>query len=93
MKITEVRAVPLTVPVADAETVQVAVMVTLLLLPGRFTVSLTLPDCDGGAGDTHVPPFAPLAQVHVQPVSCGGKLSVTMAPLASLGPALEATMV
>ena len=66
-------AVLLSVPVAAAEIVQLAVYV-VLPPAGRFTVSLMLPLPDA----VHVPPPAP-TQVQVQ-VSLAGKVSATVAP-------------
>jgi hypothetical protein len=54
---------------------------------GRLTVSLMLP----APAAVHVPPPAP-TQVHVA-VSDDGKVSVTVAPTTSLGPALDAVIV
>ena len=77
-------AVLLSVPVV-AVTVQVAEKVTLE--PDvRLTSSLMFPVPDGLV---HPAPV----QVHVQPVRPAGKLSVTVAPVTSQGPALDATMV
>src|SRR3954465_1175718 len=74
------------VPVAAAETEQLAVNVTLPPL-GRLTLPLMLPEPDA----VQVPPPAP-TQVQVQ-VSEAGKVSATVAAVALLGPALEAVMV
>src|SRR5439155_1312528 len=79
-------AVLLSVPVADAEIVQLDVYVVLPPL-GKFTVSLMLPEPDA----VHVPPPAP-THVQVQ-VSDAGKVSATVAPVALLGPALLAVIV
>src|SRR5436305_1126814 len=74
------------VPLAAVERVPVAGQVTLPPL-GRFTVSLTFPEPEA----VQVPPPAP-TQVQVQ-VSDAGKVSATVAPVASLGPALLAVTV
>src|SRR5919197_976470 len=68
-----------TVPVA----VNVAVPPT-----SRLMLALTLPLPLAGQLD---PPDA--AQVHVTPESCAGNASVTVAPVAAVGPALLTTMV
>ncbi len=75
------------VPVAPADTL--AVTVNVAVAPaGRLTRTLTLPDPEAG----QVPPPAP-TQVHVAPRIAAGNVSVTVAPIASLGPALLATIV
>src|SRR3954471_964831 len=79
-------AVLLNVPVAAAETVQLAVYVVLPPL-GRFTMSLMLPL----PAAVQVPPPAP-AQVQVQ-VSDAGNVSATVLPVALLGPAFDAAIV
>ena len=68
-------------PVAAGLTVPVAVKTTLAPT-GTVTDVLMLPLPDAA---TQVPPPVP-AQVHVTPVSVAGNVSVTVAPLASLGP-------
>jgi hypothetical protein len=80
------EAVLLTDPVALAAIVQLAVNV-VLPPAGRLTLLLMLPDPDAG----QVAPPAP-AQVQLQ-LRAAGSVSVTIAPLAALGPALLATMV
>jgi hypothetical protein len=82
----ETEAVLTSEPVADGDSVQFAVYVTF---PpnGRFTASPMFPEPLA----VHVPPLRP-AQAHVQ-VSDAGNASVTVAPMASLGPALLATIV
>lgn len=79
-------AVLLKVPVAEAEIAAVTVYVTEPPA-GRLTVSLMLPEPIA----VQVPPPAP-TQVHVA-VKTAGKVSATVEPGASLGPAFEATMV
>src|SRR5262245_27281273 len=74
------------VPVADADSDAEAVYVTDPPA-GRFTASAMLPD----PAAVHVPPPAP-TQVHVA-VSAAGNASPTVAPPASLGPALLAVIV
>jgi len=83
----EIEAVFTTEPVALAETVQFAVNVTVPLT-GRFTLALMLPVPDAG----QFPPTVP-KQLQVQLCSPAGKVSVTVAPVTLLGPALLATMV
>ncbi len=80
-------AVLTSVPIAAAEMVPLAVNVTV---PpgGRSTSALILPAPAAGQA---APPAA--AQVHVTPVMSVGKLSVTVAPRAALGPAFVAVMV
>ena len=73
-------------PVAAAEIEQLAVY-EVLPPAGRLIVSLMLPAPDA----VHVPPPAP-TQVQVQ-VSLAGKVSVTVAAVALLGPALDAVIV
>ena len=79
-------AVLLSVPVAPALIVQLAVKVTLPPL-GRLTVSLMLPDPEA----VQVPPPAP-AHVHVH-VRDAGNVSATVLPVALLGPAFDAVIV
>src|SRR3954451_2842113 len=79
-------AVLVSVPVAAAEMVQLAVEVALPPL-GRLAVSLMFPEPEA----VQVPPPAP-THVQVQ-VSEAGKVSATVVPVALLGPALLATMV
>ena len=67
-------------PVAAGSTVPVAVKTTVAPT-GTVTDVLMLPLPDAG----HAPPPVPV-HVHVTPVSVAGKASVTVAPLASLGP-------
>src|SRR5690242_20241973 len=69
-------------PVAVADTVPVAVNVTDPPT-GTLTLALMLPAPEGSV---QTPPPAPM-QVQVTPVSAAGKLSITVAPIASLGPA------
>ena len=68
-------------PVAAGSTVPVAVKTTVAPT-GTVTGVLMSPLPDGGAGAAARCP----AQVHVTPVSVAGNVSVTVAPLASLGP-------
>ena len=75
------------VPVAAAESVALTVKVTLAPT-GRLTAALRLPLPDAG----QLPPPAP-AQLHVAAVIAAGKLSVTVAPVTALGPALVTTIV
>ena len=79
-------AVLLSVPLAAAEIVQLAVYV-VLPPAGRLIVSLMLPLPLA----VHVPPPAP-TQVQVQ-VSAAGKVSAITAPGALLGPAFDAVIV
>src|SRR6516225_8238982 len=79
-------AVLVSVPVAAAEIVQLAVYV-VLPPAGRLIVSLMLPLPEA----VQVPPPAP-TQVQVQ-VSEAGKVSATVAPVALLGPAFDAVIV
>ena len=67
-------------PVAAGSTVPVAVKTTLAPT-GTVTGVLMSPLPDAG----HAPPPVPV-HVHVTPVSVAGNVSVTVAPLASLGP-------
>ena len=67
-------------PVAAGSTVPVAVKTTVAPT-GTVTDVLMWPLPDAG----HAPPPVPV-HVHVTPVSIAGKTSVTVAPLASLGP-------
>jgi len=73
-------------PVAEAETLQLAVYVTLPPL-GRFTELLMLPEPDAA----HVPPLDP-TQVHEQ-VNEAGNVSATVEPGALLGPGFDAVIV
>ena len=73
-------------PVADAETLQLAVYVTLPPV-GRLTESLMLPDPDA----VHVPLPAP-TQVH-EHVSAAGNASATAEAGALVGPAFDAVIV
>src|SRR3954469_17462350 len=75
-------AVLLSVPVAAAETAQLAVYVTLPPA-GRLTLLLMLPAPEA----VQVPPPAP-THVQVQ-VNDAGKVSATVAPEAVLGPAFD----
>jgi hypothetical protein len=75
------------VPVAAGEMVAETVKVTDPPT-GRLTVSLMLPEPEAVA----VPPPAPTA-VQVTPVRDAGKVSATVAPVALLGPALDAVIV
>src|SRR5690606_7722745 len=78
----------ITVPlVTEPPTVQLAVYVALPP-DGRLTLSLMLPDTGPAV---QVPPPAP-TQVQLQ-VNSAGNVSVTVAPLARLGPELPATIV
>ena len=79
-------AVLLSVPVAAALIVQLAVYV-VLPPAGRLTVSLMLPEPEA----VHVPPPAP-THVHVH-VREAGNVSAAVAPVALLGPAFEAVIV
>lgn len=79
-------AVLLSVPLAAAEMVQLAVYV-VLPPAGRLIASLILPLPDA----VQVPPPAPV-QVHVQ-VSDAGNVSATVDPGALLGPAFDAVIV
>ncbi len=76
----------LKLPVAPALMVALTVYVTLPPA-GKLTVSLMLPEPLA----VHVPPLAP-TQVQVA-VRAVGKVSATVAPVTSLGPAFEAVMV
>ena len=67
-------------PVAAGLTVPVAVKTTVAPT-GTVTAVLMSPLPDAG----HAPPPVPV-HVHATPVSVAGKASVTVAPLASLGP-------
>src|SRR5688572_9452836 len=67
-------------PVAAGSTVPVAVKTTLAPT-GTVTAVLMSPLPDAG----HTPPPVPV-HVHVTPISAVGNRSVTMAPVASLGP-------
>src|SRR5712691_6793830 len=69
--------------------VTVAVAVNVTVPPAsRLTLALRSPLPLAGQLDP-----ADAAQVHVTPETCGGKLSVTVAPTTALGPALLATIV
>src|SRR5580765_2506386 len=73
-------------PVAAGSTVPVAVKTTLAPT-GTVTGVLMAPLPDVG----HAPPPVPV-HAHVTPVSVDGNVSVTVAPLASLGPSGLVTM-
>jgi len=83
----EIEAVFASEPVALDETVQFAVNVAVPFT-GRLTLALMFPEPEAG----QLPPLPP-AQVHVQLCSGDAKVSVTVAPVTLLGPALLATMV
>src|SRR6267378_8190713 len=69
--------------------VTVAVAVNVAVPPlSRLTLALRFPLPLAGQLDP-----ADAAHVHVTPLSCAGKLSVTVAPTTALGPALLATIV
>src|SRR5919198_1251548 len=69
--------------------VTVAVAVNVAVPPlRRFTLAFRLPLPDAGQLDP-----ADAAQVQVTPFTCAGKLSVTVAPVTALGPALLTTIV
>src|SRR2546422_7698908 len=69
--------------------VTVAVAVKVAVPPAsRSTAALRLPLPLAGQLDP-----AEAAQVHVTPLTWAGKLSVTVAPITALGPALLATIV
>ena len=69
--------------------VTVAVAVNVAVPPAsRLTAALMLPLPLAGQLDP-----ADAAQVQAPPESCAGKLSVTVAPVTALGPALLATIV
>src|SRR5437899_6949134 len=70
-----------------AVTVAVAVNVAVPAA-NRLTAALILPLPLAGQLDP-----ADAAHVHVTPLTCAGKLSVTVAPTTALGPALLATIV
>ena len=72
---------------AAGSTVPVAVKTTLAPT-GTVTAVLMLPLPDAG----HAPPPV-AAHVHVTPVRVAGKASVTVAPLASLGPSGLVTVI
>ena len=74
-------------PVAAGSTVPVALKTTVAPT-GTVTGVLMLPLPDVG----HAPPAMPV-HVHVTPVSVVGKASVTVAPFASLGPAVLVTVI
>src|SRR5207237_6325957 len=76
------------IPVAAALMVQVTVYVTDPPA-GRLTVSLMLPEPEPGPVDA--PPPAPTTVQFA--VRDAGKVSATVTPSASLGPALEAVIV
>ena len=87
LTVDEMEAVLASDPVALAATLQFAVNVAVPFT-GRFTLALMLPEPDAG----QLPPLPP-AHVHVQPGNAAAKLSVTVAPVTPVGPALLATMV
>ena len=84
---TDTVAVLLSVPVADALTVALTVYVAVPLA-SRFTVSLMLPLPEAVQ-------LEPADAVHVQvtPVKLAGIVSLTVAPVTSLGPLFVATIV
>src|SRR5262245_4863346 len=81
-------AVFTTTPTASGATVAVAAKIAVPPT-GRLTVVLM---CPLPAGALQLPPDG-VAHVHVTPVSAVGNTSVTIAPTASLGPALVTEMV
>jgi hypothetical protein len=69
--------------------VTVAVAVKVAVPPdSRLTLALRFPLPDAGQLDP-----ADAAQVQVTPLTCAGKLSVTVAPVTALGPPLLTTIV
>src|SRR5687767_9336203 len=84
---TVIVAVLLNAPVARGSTVPVAVKVAVPFTR-RLTRALMFPDPLAGQLDP-----ADATQVHVAPRSAAGKVSLTVAPVVSLGPALEAMIV
>src|SRR5262245_16261555 len=80
--------VPVAVGLMLAEKVKVALPPT-----GRSTLVLNAPVPLVGLPDVMAPPPLPPVKVQVSLVTPAGTASVTLAPLAALGPALLTTMV
>ena len=83
----EMDAVFASEPLTELDTVHAAVKVAVPFT-GSATFALMLPEPEAG----QVPPLPP-AHVQVQLCNAAGKLSVTVALVALLGPALLATIV